>query len=205
MSLPAKVDISLLSDEEIPTCFQVLSESFGHDAPFVDMYFPHHDTPLGAAQGSKRLLEWKQQSKIPTFLKAAAQASDQHQEKMVGFAVWTHMKDAPPAELDRVEDVEETLPDKDDREYMTRLWRDYVVPRTQSIRESGGKGVYGGCMKGTIKLCQLTCVIGIVLELLAVLPDFQRQGAGTALVQWGTKVADERGLVVGSSFALSSH
>lgn len=35
-----------------------------------------------------------------------------------------------------------------------------------------------------------------VLELLAVHPDYQRLGAGKALVQWGTKAADEQGLQV---------
>ncbi|KAI1102149.1 hypothetical protein F4804DRAFT_314005 [Jackrogersella minutella] len=41
-------------------------------------------------------------------------------------------KEAPTTELDKFENVEETWPDKGDREYMTRLrlWRDYVVPRT---------------------------------------------------------------------------
>lgn len=33
-----------------------------------------------------------------------------------------------------------------------------------------------------------------VLELLAIHPDHQGIGAGTALVQWGTKYADDHGL-----------
>lgn len=33
-----------------------------------------------------------------------------------------------------------------------------------------------------------------MLELLAVHPDYQRLGAGTALVTWGSEVADEKGL-----------
>lgn len=37
---------------------------------------------------------------------------------------------------------------------------------------------------------------GIVLEMLAVHPHFQRLGAGTALVKWGTNAADEQGLKV---------
>jgi len=35
-----------------------------------------------------------------------------------------------------------------------------------------------------------------VLELLAVDPDYQRLGAGNALVSWGTRVADEKSLKV---------
>jgi predicted N-acetyltransferase YhbS len=36
----------------------------------------------------------------------------------------------------------------------------------------------------------------LVLELLAVDPDFQRMGAGSALVAWGTKAADQKGIKV---------
>ncbi|KAI1658651.1 hypothetical protein F4813DRAFT_355838 [Daldinia decipiens] len=170
-----KVDISPLSDEEIPIAFQVLSKSFGHEAPFVDIYFPSHDTPSGQAQGSKRLTVWKQTSEASTFLKATTRGDQGDQELIIGFAVWTLMKEAPPAELAKTENVEEVWPDEADREFMTRLWSDYVIPRSKAIEDSGGKGVY-------------------VLELLAVHPEYQRLGAGTALVEWGTKKADQQGL-----------
>ncbi|KAI1413464.1 hypothetical protein F5Y13DRAFT_161320 [Hypoxylon sp. FL1857] len=175
MAASNKVDVALLSDEDIPICFQVLSKSFAHDAPFVDIYFPDHDTPSGQAQGSKRLTKWKQTSDNSTFLKAVARGGPGGEERIIGIAIWTHMTEAPPAELEKVEDVEEVWPDEADREYMARLWRDYVVPRSQAINDSRGKGIY-------------------VLELLAVHPDYQRLGAGTALVKWGTRAADEQGL-----------
>ncbi|KAI0101147.1 hypothetical protein F4814DRAFT_106430 [Daldinia grandis] len=175
MSSVYKIDISPLYSEEIPTAFQVLSKSFGHDAPFVDIYFPNHDTPSGQAQGSKRLAAWKQTSEASTFLKTTTRGDQGDQELIVGFAVWTLMKEAPPADLAEEEDVEEIWPDEGDREFMTRLWSDYVIPRSEAIEESGGKGVY-------------------VLELLAVDPEYQRLGAGTALVEWGTKAADQQGL-----------
>ncbi|RYP54765.1 hypothetical protein DL768_000493 [Monosporascus sp. mg162] len=169
------IEVALLADEEVPTSFQVLSKSFGHDAPFVDIYFPDHDTVSGQAQGSKRLTQWKQTSADSTFLKAVTRGFQEGQDHIIGLAIWTYMREAPPPELDKVEDVEEVWPDKDDRKYMTRLWRDYVIPRTQAIKDSCGKGVY-------------------VLEMLAVHPDYQRLGAGAALVKWGTQAADEHGL-----------
>ncbi|KAF3055029.1 hypothetical protein GL218_07402 [Daldinia childiae] len=175
MSSVKKVDVSLVSDEEIPIAFQVLSKSFGHDAPFVDIYFPNHDTPSGQAQGSKRLAVWKQTSEASTFLKATTQGGQEGQELIIGFAVWTLMKEAPPAELAETENVEEVWPDEADREFMKRLWSDYVIPRSKAVKESDGKGVY-------------------VLELLAVHPEYQRLGAGAALVEWGTKAADQQGL-----------
>ncbi|KAI8960218.1 hypothetical protein F5Y11DRAFT_272214 [Daldinia sp. FL1419] len=170
------VKIGPLSDEEIPTSFQLVSKSFGHDAPFVDAYFPNHDTPSGQARGSERLLAWKQSPEESTFLKATARDDRDGREVIIGLAVWTFMDEAPPADLAEAEnDVTEVWPDERDREFMTRLWRDYVGPRSEVVKSSGGKGVY-------------------VLELLAVHPDYQRLGAGTALVEWGTKAADERGL-----------
>lgn len=170
-----KVEAALVSDEDIPASFEILSKSFGHDAPFVDIYFPDHDTPSGQAQGVKRLTAWKQTSPNSKFLKAVTRAGQGDQERIIGFAIWTHMTEAPSPELEKVEDVEEVWPNKEDREFMARLWRDYIVPRTRAINESHNKGVY-------------------VLELLAVHPDYQRLGAGKALVQWGTKAADEQGL-----------
>ena len=143
MENASKVDVALISDGEMPACAEVISKSFGHDAPFVDIYFPNHGTPSGQAQASKRLAAWKQSSESSTFLKAITRADEGSQEHIIGLAVWTLMKEAPPPELSKVEDVEEVWPDEDDREFMTRLWREYVVPRTRAIRDSEGKGVYG--------------------------------------------------------------
>ena len=143
MTAAEEVEVSLISDEEITTCFQVISESFGHDAPFVDIYFPGHDTPLGRADGARRLTTWKQTDKNSTFLKATTRVGQRAQERIIGIAVWTYMKEAPPSELAKVEDVENVWPVADDREFMTRLWKEYVIPRSEAIEGSSGKGVYG--------------------------------------------------------------
>ena len=138
-----KVRVALLADEEVPISHQVISKGFGHNAPFFDYYFPDPDTPSGQELGSKRLTAWKQTSKDSTFLKAVTEPGQGEQERIIGLGIWTYMTEPPPVELDKVENVEEVWPDKDDREFMTRLWRDYVVPRTQAINDAGGKGVYG--------------------------------------------------------------
>lgn len=200
----SKVDVALVSDGEMPVCVEVVSKAFGHDAPFVDIYFPNHDTPSGQAQASKRLVAWKQGSEDSTFLKATTRADDGSQEHIIGFAIWTFMKEAPPAEVSEAENVEEVWPDEDDREFMARLWREYVVPRTQAIKDSGGKGVYG-MGESMIQINGYGLLtFQIVLELLAVHPGFRRLGAGRALVEWGTKAADEQGVKVRHSFAVSS-
>ncbi|KAI1335304.1 hypothetical protein F5Y15DRAFT_398179 [Xylariaceae sp. FL0016] len=176
MDPSSRASVALLSDDEIPASFEVLSKAFGHDAPFVDIYFPAHDTPTGQAQGAKRLVAWKQSGGASTFIKAVVGDGRGGPERIVGLAIWTHMKEPPPAELEKAENVEEVWPDKNDRGFMTRLWKEYVIPRTEAVVNSEGKGVY-------------------VLELLAVHPEYQGRGGGTALVEWGTSAADKQGLV----------
>ncbi|KAF2108183.1 acyl-CoA N-acyltransferase [Lophiotrema nucula] len=172
MSSASQISIVRLEDADFPTAFEVMSKSFGSDAPFINAYFPKHDTPAGQEQGYKRLLAWKQASSDSTFLKAVKG------DVIVGIAVWTLMTEPPPQTLEEVEGKEE-LPkiwaDEKDREWMTRLWKSYVVPRTKVVNDTGGRGVY-------------------VLELLAVHPGYQRLGAGKALVKWGTDAADREGL-----------
>jgi hypothetical protein len=142
MTGTGKVTVGLLSNEDVPASFQVVSKSFGHDAPFIDMYFPDHDTPAGQSHGSKRLAIWKQASTTSTFLKAVKPASQGDEYHVIGIAVWTYMTEAPPAELEKVENVEEVWSDEADREFMSRLWREYVKPRTQAIESSHPQGVY---------------------------------------------------------------
>ena len=58
-------------------------------------------------------------------------------------------------------------------------------PLNQAVDESSGEGVY-------------------ILELVAVLPDYQGFGAGASLVKWGTDAAEKQGLssvVVGTPVA----
>ncbi|KAI0871975.1 hypothetical protein GGS24DRAFT_469408 [Hypoxylon argillaceum] len=175
MSASNKMNVALLQDEDIPTCFKIISDSFGHNAPFVDNYFPNHDTVSGQVQGSNRLAAWKHHAHGASFFLKAVTSIDDNgvkKELIIGMAVWTTMRDIPPQKLEEaVKNVEEIWPDLSDRRFTASLWEDYVKPRTQAVRASGGKGV-------------------LVLELLAVLPGYQHLGAGTALVKWGNILSD---------------
>ena len=139
-----KASVSLVSDEEIPVCFEVFSKSFRHDAPFVDIHYPDYDTPWGQERGSKRLLAWKKGGEKSTLLEATiAGSSSGGDDQIVGLALWTHMMEPPPVDIAEVENIEEAWPDRDDREFMTRLWRSYLISRSRAVENSGGKGVYG--------------------------------------------------------------
>ena len=148
----------LADDEDVAASFAVLSASFGHDAPFVDAYYPLHDTAAGRAQGAARLAAWRLASAAKSaFLKAVlvpggggADGNDggggegERREKIVGFAIWTLMREPPSPDLRDAEPHPEAVwPDPSDREFVRRLWREYVVPRSRAVEAAGGKGVYG--------------------------------------------------------------
>lgn len=136
------ISIVSVADDDIPKCMQIMSKSFGHDAPFVDAWFVDHDTVVGQAKGIPRLAAWKKNDHNATFLKAMMTDSS-GKKQIMGWAVWTYMTEPPPQELDLTEDVTAVWPNEDDREFMARLWRDYVVPRSRTIEATNGKGVYG--------------------------------------------------------------
>ena len=144
MSSPDQnITISTLSTSDIPVCASLLSKSFGHAAPFVDIYFPGHDTTAGQAALVERLTTWKTSSPESTFLKAVV-GKEGSDDVIWSFAIWTLIKDAPETELEKVEkDVGGVWPDKRDREFMRRLWERYVRPRSRVIEASGRRGVYG--------------------------------------------------------------
>ncbi|KAF2667561.1 hypothetical protein BT63DRAFT_456862 [Microthyrium microscopicum] len=186
MNSRPKVTVALLEDDDVPTAFQVLSESFSHNAPLVNNLYPNHDTPAGRASGSERFLAWKLVGKDTTFLKAVLDSDSGEPSKIIGIAIWAHLAKPLPSYLGDIENLEKHWPDGENREFVVQLWKNFVYPRNQAITESNGKGVYA-------------------LELLAIHPDYQRMGAGKALVDWGNKKADElrlQGVVEATSFGV---
>lgn len=142
MSTSSKIVVEECTDDDMPEFFSVMSRAFGHDAPFVDMYFPNHDMEKGQVQDSKRFAAWRNYG-TSSFIKAVFKSGDENQDRIIGIAVWTHMKQAPSANIEDLEDVASVWPAEDDAEYMKRLWAKYVVPRTHAVNTSKGAGVYG--------------------------------------------------------------
>lgn len=125
----------------------MMSSSFGYNAPFVNAYFPAHDTPKGQAQGAERLLAWKHSSPESQFLKAVCTRDGA--EVIIGLGIWTHMTEPPPQTLEEAEGeegVKKYWPGDDDRDFMKALWTEYVKPRTKAVLNAKGKGVYGTCL-----------------------------------------------------------
>lgn len=137
MATTPHIKIAKCTDDDIPECFAVMSHGFGHDAPFLDAYFPDHDTPEGSKTGTARLLAWKQGEPESTFLKATLG------DKIIGIAVWSYIKEAPSADLTQYENVQAVWPNEDDLEHMMQMWSSYVISRANAIKEGGSSGIYG--------------------------------------------------------------
>lgn len=143
MAVSNSVTVGLCSDDDLSACFSAMAKGFDHDAPFFDIYYPGHDTAAGRSRGAERLLGWKKAAPESTFLKAVSSSATEGPDKIIGFAVWTLMKETPSPNLDELEDINDVWPDAGDAEYMRRLWRKYVVPRSQVVASSNGVGIYG--------------------------------------------------------------
>ena len=124
--------------------FAVLDSAFGNDAPLINVLFPSRNTSSGFAQGVKRLQEWQETDEHASFVHAVSSSLELN-SGIVGFAVWTFMQEPPSEELDETEDVSAVWGQygKDEEQFARQLWRNYVQPRRQAIKESGGKGCYG--------------------------------------------------------------
>ena len=190
---PQAIHLLPCTSEDIPACAEITSLAFGHSAPFVDIFFPEHDTPTGSDQLISRLRSWLESDPHASFLKAEVEKEMMNEDgsratEIAGFAVWTHMlasRNPPPTELAEVEDIDAVWGTKaathQDAEaeklFVKQIWTSYVEPRRSAILKAQNydRGV-------------------MVLELLAVRPDFQGMGAGVKLTKWGCDKADEAGI-----------
>ncbi|KAF2239993.1 acyl-CoA N-acyltransferase [Viridothelium virens] len=171
------INIAACTEVDIPQCMEIISAAFQHNAPFVDIYFPNHDT-TGRAQALERLHNWFTSDPDAQFLKAEKNG------RVLGFAVWTHTlssKNPSPNDLKDAEDVDAVwgrLGEDGEKEkrFVEQVWYSYVQPRRAAVFAAPeGKGV-------------------MVLEVLAVHPESQRIGLGERLTRWGCEKADENGL-----------
>ncbi|MCJ1281217.1 hypothetical protein MMC26_000535 [Xylographa opegraphella] len=164
--MPCTVHPLLPSD--LPECTRILSRAFGHTSPIVDALLPHHDTPTGHAQAVASFEKSLHTDPTAHFLKA----TDASTGAILGWAEWLVLEHG-------LHQAEEKTPDSywesaEEREWAAALWAPLGAVRARAVERAGGKL--------------------LLLHLLCVDPTRQRGGAGTALMQWGTKIADENGV-----------
>lgn len=155
------------TSEDIPGITKAMSCAFKHHAPFVDVFYPDHDTPEGQAAAARNVSAYWQSYRSHADLIVAASGRPSGSDEIVGFALWTYMSSSmslSPAELESTSFAKS----EDDALFARQLWRSYVVPRRTAVLEAGkirnGDGIW-------------------VLEYLAVDPGHQRHGVGERLVR----------------------
>ena len=125
-----KVDVC--ADADMPRTFAIISAAFGHEHPYFDAVYPEHDQPLGRERGGERLLAFKHSDPNTTFLKV----TDTNTKDLLAVAKWNIYDGVVP---------DEQLPDgpywssQEDKEYGQHMFHEYMVPRMNAIRQSGGR------------------------------------------------------------------
>ena len=156
MSQPAPIyTITFSPAGELAKDFSVIDAAFGNRAPFVNIFFPNHDTPAGHEQGTRRLTAWQKSDGNAHFLRAVATPDypgTPPNEGVLAHAIWTFTDEPPPSDLGKVEDVEKVwgaLGQGDERraeeemQFMRQIWSQYVVPRSEAVQDGNGKGCWG--------------------------------------------------------------
>ncbi|KAI9649258.1 hypothetical protein NHQ30_001828 [Ciborinia camelliae] len=162
--------VELCNDDDMPRVFEIFCEAFDIKHPMIEAMYPNHDTPAGRVIGAKRMLEIKKKDSHTTFLKVV----DTDTGVMIAKAKWNIWKGVIPPEVDLDGDYWEN---EEEKEWAQHMNREFLISRRQALRDSEGHLVS--------------------LDILAVDPNYQRQGAGRLLVKWGTAIADELGYVAG--------
>ncbi|MCJ1379321.1 hypothetical protein MMC17_002422 [Xylographa soralifera] len=146
---------------------RILSRAFAHSAPLIDAMLPHHDIPAGHARAVASFEKSMNTDPTAHFLKA----TDDSTGAIFGWAEWLVLEKGLPHEEEAEEGYWDTA---EEREWAGVLWGPVAAARTRAVEQAGGKL--------------------LLLNLLSVDPAYQRGGAGTALMRWGTRIADERGV-----------
>ena len=197
--MPLKLETC--SDADMDRAFAVISAAFGREHPYQNTIFPDHDKEPGRKTGAERMLATKKSDPNTTLIKVV----DTETDKMVALGKWNVFNGTIPEEVELEGDF---WKDQDEKEYAQHLFRGYLAPRRQAIKDSGGKLVCKLIMHRTGPSMthggEATLVLTprykwTALDLTTVDPDDQRRGAGRMLVKWGTAIADDLGVEVGVS------
>lgn len=158
--------------------FEITSLAFGTREPFWNATWPNHWTESGREAGAQRFKNTKNSDPTAKYMKAVDDANG----KIVGMAKWSIFVDHTPSFNKPDGNKGDHANDNEEKAHQQYLANQFFAERRDAIRMSNGN---------------IVC-----LDILAVDPPYQRRGVASALVEWGTKKADELGLeavVEGSS------
>lgn len=153
------------NEADMHRIFEICSLAFARNEPFFDAIYPLHWTESGREQGVQRFTKAKNTDPHTTFLKAVDESG-----KIVGMAKWLIFANSTIPDLD-ARDPTDYWGDETEKVYAAELIDDFLQERQHAIRRTNGNLVS--------------------LDILAIDPAHQRQGAGGKLVEWGLTKADE--------------
>ncbi|KAK5173912.1 uncharacterized protein LTR77_002593 [Saxophila tyrrhenica] len=157
------------SDEDMYRLFEICSLAFAHNEPFFDACWPLHWTEAGRKQGGERFKEINNTDPNNTFLKAVDSTGN-----IIGMAKWNVYTGTIPDFEKQDRERKDYWDDPLENQYVKELQDGFVQERRAAIVRNKGHVVS--------------------LDILAIDPSSQRQGAGGSLVGWGLKKADEMGV-----------
>ena len=123
--------ISPCDDVDIPLVFAIISTALG-PIPYMNALYPGHNEPSGREIGAKRMLDLKRTDPHSHFIKAVDTSSGE----IVGVAEWILYNGNVPEELGMEGDYWNSMEDKS---YANCLWKSYLAPRRQMIKETDGR------------------------------------------------------------------
>ena len=153
-------------DADMYRIFEICSLAFARNEPFFDVTYPNHWTEAGRLQGAERFKRFKNTDPVTTYLKAIDAATGE----IMGMAKWNVYDNHLP-DLNKVdEDNKNYWETKEDQAFSEAMVQDFLKTRNGAITRTGGNIVS--------------------LDILAIDPQYQRKGVGSALVEWGVEKAD---------------
>lgn len=147
------VRVELCDDADIDRVFQIVSDTFKHDEPYIDAVYPKHDTPAGHSEGAKRMLDQKHADPAVRCIKAV----DTSTGKIIGQANWLCLQNKKVS--DQLEG--DFWDDKDAEEFAKSLYAQFAVCRKKAVQSANGP-VWS--MSHSIQLI-IRCSPGFELEL----------------------------------------
>jgi hypothetical protein len=125
------VIIEECTDADMTRAFELLSVAFGHEHPYIESVFPAHETADGRRIGGERLLEFRKADPFATNIKAL----DPETGKMIGHARWIVCDGALAPEFELSGDYWDS---QEQKEFASWMYSQYLVPRREAIKNSGG-------------------------------------------------------------------
>jgi len=164
------VQVLEAEDTDMERIFEIGSLAFARAEPLWDVFWPKHWEEAGRKQGAERMRETRRRDHTTKYMKAV----DSETGAIMGFAKW-NVYDAKNNVPAAPEPVANYWDQGDDLEYSAIVGELFAKERNQAVRENGGNLVS--------------------LDICAIDPKYQRKGVGGELVKWGTRKADEMGVV----------